>query len=152
MKRLLLAAALCTGAAAALPAYAQFAKPEDAIKYRRAAFDLMSAHMGRIGAMVKGKVPFDGAAAASNAELVSMLAQLPFHGFVEGTAGNGDKGTAKPNIWTERAKFDEAAKAMQFEVSKMATAAKAHNLDTLKPAFGAAAKSCAACHDSFRAK
>ena len=34
-----------------LPAQAQFAKPEDAIKYRKASFTVMAAHFGRLGAM-----------------------------------------------------------------------------------------------------
>ena len=31
-----------------LPAQAQFAKPEDAIKYRKATFTVMSTHFGRL--------------------------------------------------------------------------------------------------------
>src|SRR4051812_42476588 len=38
--------------AAAAPASAQFAKPEDAIKYRQSALFVMAQHFGRIGAMV----------------------------------------------------------------------------------------------------
>jgi len=133
----------------ALPAAAQFQKPEDAVKYRKAAFTVMAAHFGRIGAMAQGRVPFDGAAAAANAELVASLAKLPFAGFVEGTSGT-EKGTPKANVWSDRAKFDAAAKKMQDEVSKLAVAAKANNLDQLKVAFGSAAGSCKACHDDFR--
>ena len=53
------AAALC----AAVPASAQFAKAEDAIKYRQSALFVMGQHFGRIGAMANGKVPFDAKAA-----------------------------------------------------------------------------------------
>jgi cytochrome c556 len=138
----------------ALPVAAQqapspFAKPEDAVKYRKAAFTLMSAHFGRIGAMAQGRVPFDGAAAAANADLVVALSKLPYAGFIEGTH-NTDKGGPKPNIWTERAKFDEAAKKMQDEVTKLAAAARTNNLDNVKAAFGNAANSCKACHDNYR--
>jgi cytochrome c556 len=135
--------------ATALPAAAQFQRPEDAVKYRKAAFTVMATHFGRIGAMVQGRVPFDGAAAAANADVVADVAKLPFAGFVEGTSGT-EKGAPKPNIWTERAKFDAAAKKMQEETAKLATAAKANNLDTLKTAFGAAAGTCKSCHDDFR--
>ena len=57
---LVLAAA---AAATAVPASAQFAKPEDAVKYRQSALFVMSQHFGRIGAMVNGRVPYDAAAA-----------------------------------------------------------------------------------------
>ena len=137
------------GLLTALPAAAQFQKPEDAVKYRKAAFTVMSAHFGRIGAMVQGRVPFDGAAAAANVEIVREMSVLPYAGFVEGTGGS-EKGQPKANVWTERAKFDAAAKKMQDEVAKLAVAAKANNPDTLKAAFGAAASACKSCHDDFR--
>ena len=133
----------------ALPAAAQFQKPEDAVKYRKSAFQVMSAHFGRIGAMVNGKAPFDAGAAASNAEVVAFMSKLPYAGFVEGTSGT-EKGSPKANVWTERAKFDEAAKKMQDEVAKLAVVAKSGNPDQLKTAFGAAAGACKSCHDDFR--
>lgn len=43
--------------AVSLPAQAQFAKPEDAVKYRKATFTVMSAHFGRLGAMANGRAP-----------------------------------------------------------------------------------------------
>lgn len=149
MKHFAIAAALAAGLGLALPASAQFQKPEDAVKYRKSAFALLSTHFGRIGAMAQGRVPYDAAAAAANADLAATLSKLPYAGFVEGTAGT-EKGSPKPNVWTERPKFDEAAKKMQDEVAKLAVAAKSNNLDQLKAAFGSAAQSCKACHDNFR--
>ena len=43
----------------AIPAQAQFAKPEDAIKYRKASYSVMAAHFGRLGAMANGRAPYD---------------------------------------------------------------------------------------------
>ncbi len=131
-----------------LPAQAQFAKPEDAIKYRKASFTVMAAHFGRLGAMANGRAPYDAKAAADNADVVATLAKLPWAAFVEGT----DKGDtrAKPEIWKEGAKYKEAADKMQAEIVKLNTAAKAGNIDALKAAFGPAAASCKACHDNFR--
>jgi hypothetical protein len=132
----------------AVPAQAQFAKPEDAVKYRKASFTVMSAHFGRLGAMANGRMPYDAKAAAENAEVVNTLAKLPWSAFGEGT----DKGDtrAKPEIWKESAKFKEASDKMVAEVAKLNTAAKAGNIDALKAAFGPAAASCKACHDNFR--
>lgn len=148
MKSFLLVTAAAT-LLASLPVAAQFQKPEDAVKYRKAAFTVMGTHFGRIGAMAQGRVPFDGATASANADIVRELSMLPYAGFVEGTSGT-EKGQAKANVWTERAKFDAAAKKMQDEVGKLAVAAKSNNLDTLKTAFGAAAGTCKSCHDDFR--
>jgi cytochrome c556 len=142
------AAALSLSLAAILPAQAQFAKPEDAVKYRKASFTVMAAHFGRLGAMANGKAPYDAKAAADNAELVATLAKLPWAAFGEGT----DKGEtrAKPEIWKDAAKFKEAADKMQTELGKLNVAAKAGKVDALKAAFGPAAASCKACHDNFR--
>ena len=151
-RRFALALTAVSALAWTLPAAAQqspFAKNEEAVKYRKAAFTLMDAHFGRIGAMVQGRVPFDGAAAAANADLVVALSKLPYAGFLEGTH-NTDRGGAKASIWTERAKFDEGAKKMQDDVTKLAAAARSNNLDNVKAAFGSAANSCKACHDNYR--
>ncbi|WP_310389952.1 cytochrome c [Roseateles sp.] len=137
------------GLFAALPASAQFAKPEDAVKYRKATFTVMGNHFGRISAMAQGKVPFDAAAATANAEIVAMMSMLPYSAFPEGTHGS-EKGTPKLNVWSERAKFDEAAKTMQGEAAKLVVAARSNNLDALKVAVGNTGKSCKACHDNFR--
>ena len=148
MKKLMILAAAC-GVLTALPAAAQYQKPEDAVKYRKAGFTVMGTHFARIGAMAQGRVPFDGAAAAANADIVVTLSKLPFAGFVEGTGGT-EKGMPNAKVWSEKAKFEAAGKKMQDEVVKLAAAAKTNNLDQLKSAFGAAAGTCKACHDDFR--
>ena len=144
--------ALLLGSTAALvgatAAHAQFAKPEDAIKYRKAVFTVTGAHFSRIGAMVNGRIPFDAKAAAENAEIVADMSRLPWPAFGEGT----DKGDtrAKPEIWKEMDKVKAGAGRYQEEAAKLAAAAKTGNLDQLKSAFGATAQTCKACHDSYR--
>lgn len=113
-------------------ASAQFAKPEDAIKYRKNALFVMQQHYARIGAMVGGKVPFDAKAAADNAAIADTM--------------------AKPEIWKEQAKFKEGANKLQTEMGKLAAAAKTGNLDSIKTAFNATSGTCKSCHDDFRAK
>jgi len=143
---LALAAAAVTLAA---PASAQFAKPEDAVKYRQSAMFIMGQHFGRIGAMVNGRAPYDAAAANASAEIVAEMSKLPWPGFHPST----DKITqtkAKPEVYTDQAKFKEAADKMQAEIPKLVAAAKTNNLDTLKTAFQGAAGTCKNCHDNFR--
>lgn len=145
---ILLAILAVAGAATALPAAAQFAKPEDAIKYRKAAMTVMAAHFGRVAAMANGRVPFDAKVAADNAEIATTMSRLPFAGFVDGT----DKGDtkAKPEIWAEMDKFRAGATKMQDEMAKLNVAAKGGNLDAIKAAAGEVGKSCKGCHDNYR--
>jgi cytochrome c556 len=133
----------------AVPASAQFAKPEDAVKYRQSALFVMAQHFGRIGAMVNGRVPYDAAAATQNAEVVADMAKLPWAGFGPGT----DKVTpsrAKAEIWTEQAKFKEHNEKLVGETGKLLAAAKTNSLDNLKVAFGSTANTCKGCHDNYR--
>ena len=147
-RSMLMAGAALLGAATALPAAAQFAKPEDAIKYRKGAMTVMATHFGRVAGMANGKIPFDAKIAADNADIATMMSKLPFAGFIEGS----DKGETKaePKIWSEMDKFKAASAKMQEEMVKLNVAAKGGNLDAIKAAVGDTGKSCKACHDNYR--
>jgi cytochrome c556 len=145
-RSLLVAAA----AALALPAFAQFAKPEDAIKYRKSAMFVMQQNFGRVAAMANGRMPFDAKVVADSAGVAEYMSKLPWPAFSEGT----DKGDtkAKPEIWKEQAKFQEGADKMQSEMGKLAVVAKTGNLDSIKAAVRAVGGSCKSCHDSFKSE
>ena len=148
MKHPILALAAVIGISAAWPAAAQFQKPEDAIKYRKAVFTVMATHFGRLGAMANGRIPFDAKVAADNADLALSMSKLPYVAFIEGT----DKGDtkAKPEIWAEPDKFRAAASKMQDEMVKLNAAAKTGSVDNLKAAFGPTGQACKGCHDTYR--
>jgi len=152
MKILTFIAAAATLTTLAAPASAQFAKREDAIKYRQSAMFVMGTHFyGRLGPMAGGKVPFDAKAAAENAAVVAQMAHLPWPAFMPGTDKGGNT-KAKPEIWTEQVKFKESADKMIAETVKLDAAAKTGNLDALKTAYAATSDSCKACHDAFQNK
>ena len=131
-------------------ASAQFAKPEDAVKYRKSALFVMQQHFARVGAMANGRVPFDATAIAANAAIAESMSKLPWAGFVEGS----DKGEtrAKPEIWTEQAKFKEGADKMMAEMSKLAVVAKGGDIESIKAAVNAVGGSCKSCHDAYQKK
>lgn len=151
MKRVLLALTTACALGAVLPAYAQFRKPEDAIKYRQSTMFMMNTHFGRIAAMASGRAPFDAKAAADNAAMVATLSSLPWSAFGDGT-DMALPTRAKPEVWKEPAKFKEAADKLQVEVVKLDAAAKAGNLDQIKTAVGAVGRSCKACHDKYQSE
>jgi cytochrome c556 len=146
MTRLLVAALV--GIATALPAAAQFQKPEDAIKYRQSAMAIQNNHLGRVFAMANGRAPFDAKVAAEQIEIIAMINRLQFAAFVEGS----DKGNtkAKPEIWADKDKFAAAVSKSQEDVTKLAAVGKSGNVEQIKAAVGAVAGSCKACHDVFR--
>lgn len=150
MKRMTLLAVL-VATLGATTAHAQFAKPEDAVKYRKNSLFVMSQHFGRIGAMAQGKVPFNAAVAQENADTVAMLAKLPWAAFGEGTDMVPET-KAKAAIWDQPAKFKEAADKLQKEAENLRVTTKTGNLDAVKKAFSATAGTCKACHDQFKDK
>lgn len=150
MKKTLLPMLALSSIVLSLPAAAQFAKPEDAIKYRKSALIVTAAHFGRLGAMASGKAPFDPKVAAENADIVVQLSKLPWAAFGEGTDVGDTK--AKTEIWKQAASFKEHSEKYQAEAVKLAVAAKSGKEDAFKAAFTATAGTCKSCHDDFRSK
>lgn len=127
-------------------ASAQFAKPEDAVKYRQAGFTLMSNHMGRLAAMARGAQPFDAAAAQQSAKVVEMVSHLPWDAFPAGSSGGAAK--LKGDLWKDAASFKKLQDDLKAQVAKLPTAAA--SLDGLKAQLGPTSGACKACHDQFR--
>jgi cytochrome c556 len=150
MKRLLSALALLTVGVLPFGAHAQFAKVEDAVKYRQSTFVVMAAHFSRVGAVVKGEKPYDKAAVEADLAVVEMMSRLPWHAFPQGSDTPNSK--AKAEVWQEQGDFKAAAEKNQAAIAKLVAAGKTGDLGTIKTAFGAAGQSCKACHDDFRRK
>lgn len=151
MKTLTMLAALCALVPTlwASAAQAQFAKPEDAVKYRQSALTLISSHFGRMQPVMKGQVPYDAAAIKANVEVLKTLSALPWAGFVADT----EKGTAaKPEIWSDAAGFKAAQAKFEGAVDKLSAASNSGNLDQVRVAFGEVGASCKACHDAYKLK
>jgi cytochrome c556 len=146
----LLGIVFAAGVVGSAQAQSLFAKPEDAIKYRQSALFVMGQHFGRIGAVVKGERPYNKEEVVKNAEIAEQMSSLHWEAFVPGT----DKGNtrAKPEIWSNPAKFRSAAEKMEQEMGKLAVAAKGGDLNAIKVQYGETGKACKACHDDFRKK
>jgi cytochrome c556 len=131
-------------------AFAQFAKTEDAIKYRQSAMFLIGQHFTRLGAMVKGEAPYNKEVFEKNAILVESLYRLPLEAFM---VPGSDKGSGmKGDALTQKDKFMQMHNATEAELAKLVTVAKGGDLNAIKPQFGAAGGSCKACHDLYRNK
>ena len=150
MKKLLAITAAMLAMAFSSTSFAQFAKPDDAAKYRQSALTVMATHFGRVGGMVAGRIPFDAKVAQENIDIAVAMSKLPWAGFGPSGEGATIKTGAKPEIWKEPAKFKEHSEKMQAELVKVQTAAKTGSLDAIKAAFGGAGGSCKTCHDAFR--
>jgi len=126
-------------------ALAQFARPDAAIKYRKATMTVMSTHFARIGAVAKGEVPFNKDEVAKNAAIVNAMASLPWQAFGPGTEG----GDSLPSVWSDESKFKSAQDKL---IAATASLSSAGDLDAVKKATAAVGGACKGCHDDFKKK
>lgn len=129
--------------------YAQFAKTEDAIKYRKSVMVLIVTHFKRMGAVVQGKADYDKQAFAANAEVVKMMATLPWEASLAPGSDKGDT-TLSPDVFSKEDDFRKIAATFEAETAKLAATAMEGDFDAIKAQFGAVAQSCKACHKPFR--
>lgn len=133
---------------AAFSAQAQFAKPEDAIKYRQSVLTVQARAFGAINAMNKGDVPFNAAAVQANAHIISTLSHLPWTAFGAGT----ESAKTRSEIWSDAAGFKSASDKYVSAAASLEAAAKSGDAGQVKTAWGALAGTCKACHDAFQKK
>ncbi|PIE82870.1 MAG: cytochrome C [Candidatus Contendobacter odensis] len=126
-------------------------RPEEAVHYRQSVFTITKWNFIPIGAMVRGKIPFDAAAVARHAQYIEMMSNAALEGFPKGTGPDVVKDTeALPEIWAKREKFEAAMTDFQQASSKLAEAARSGDEKAIKAQFGKTAKTCKACHKAFR--
>lgn len=139
---------LCAGVALA---WAQDIKPDRAIKFRQGILQAQGWNAGIMDAIIKGEKPYSKDEFVRRATYLDELAQMAWEGFIPGS-DQGAPTKAKPEIWTEPAKFKQYQTDLQAETAKLVAAAKSGDMGLIKLAFNDLAKACKNCHDDFRAK
>jgi cytochrome c556 len=151
MTKTLLSLSAVALALSSAAAQAQFAKPEDAIRYRQSAYFIMGTQMSNIAAQLKADKP-DLARIQRSASIVEFAFTLPGEGYVPGSEKGGNPPTrAKAEIFTSP-KVREIAGETRQAIAKLNEAAKGGDLAAIRTQFQATAKSCDSCHDDFRNK
>jgi cytochrome c556 len=130
-------------------AVAQFAKPEDAVKYRKAVMSVIAQHFKEMAAVVQGKSEFAREYFSADAETVEHLATRPWEAFLEPGTDKGDT-TMRSAVFEEKDDFMKAAQAFQENTALLASAARGADLDGIKAPFNAVAQDCKSCHKAFR--
>jgi len=148
MKKSLLAAGLAVAILSG-EALAQ-AKPEQLVKQRQAAMTLQGKYFGPMAGMAQGKIPYDAKIVQRNAGFLDNLSRMPWDGFAEST--KDVKSAALPAIWSDSAKWSEAADRLQNEASKLYAVSRSGDEAAVKAQIGAVGKACGGCHESFRQK
>jgi cytochrome c556 len=147
MKRVVITAAVAIALGTASVAQARDPM-KDAIKARQSAFTLIAANFAPMGAMAKGKKPFDKDEFAKRAENLEMLSQMSWEFFIPGS----DKGNSesKPDVWTKPDEFKAKAEDFEKAVAELAVVSKEGDKEAIFAQFGKTAKTCKACHKAFK--
>ena len=126
---------------------------QDIVNQRQAEMKENAKNLGGVlVAMAKGEKPYDQAAVdAALAVLVANAKSLSTQ-FPDSTKGlrSGDKYSASPKIWENRADFD--AHLANFAKAAGEAKASVKSLETLKATVPLLGKQCAACHETYRLK
>jgi cytochrome c556 len=151
MKKTLVLAAVAVAMGGLAGIAAAQVKPDILVKQRQAAMTLIGKYWGPIAGMASGKVsPYNADVVARNATYLENLAQMPWDGFHDST--KDEKSRALPEIYSQKAKFDELAQRLQSETAKLGQLARAKDEAGVKQQYAAVGKVCGACHEGFRAK
>lgn len=126
------------------------AKPEVLVKQRQAAMTLIGKYWGPMAGMMQGKVPYNAQVIQRNAGYLDNLSRMPWDGFDPAT--KDVKSAALPAIYTDQAKFREAASRLENEAAKLYQISRSGDEAAVKAQLGAVGKSCGGCHNDFRAK
>jgi cytochrome c556 len=126
------------------------AKPEQLVKQRQAVMTLQGKYFGPMVGMMQGKVPFNAEVVQRNAGFLDNLSRMPWDGFDPST--KDVKSAALPAIWSENAKWAEAAERLQNEANKLYQVSRSGDEAAIKAQIKAVGGACGGCHEHFRAK
>ena len=134
----------------AVAAFAQV-KPEKVIHYRQSVMAMIGWNFGPLGAMVKGKIPFDAKEFSKRADRMEFLGPQVLEGFAKGS-DKGAETDAKPEIWTDFDDFQAKLNSYIDESKILAELAKTGDEAAMKEQFRKTADACKACHDKYKAE
>ncbi len=138
---LLMAGVISVGASAQV-------KPEDAVRYRKSGYTLVVWHFSPLGAMVRGKIPFDKQVFARHANHLANVVPMLLEGFPKGSiVGNSE---AKPEIWSNWPDFQAKMRDFETQTKLLAEVAKAGDEAKMKEQFGKVGATCKGCHDKYK--
>ncbi|HJV41495.1 cytochrome c [Caulobacter sp.] len=142
--------AMTTGALAHEAAKLPNTPAGKAIQARHDNFKAMGAANKSISDELKKDAPDHKLVSDNAIKLKALSTQVPSW-FPKGSGPESKLPTdAKPEIWTETAKFSAAANRMQVEVSKLQLLAASGEVGALRNQSRAVGAACKSCHDSFR--
>lgn len=140
---------LATNVAVANPATSE-KQAIKATELRQAVFKMLGANMGTLGAMAKGKIPFDAKVVEKNATRINQLSFMIADYTATDTSAYKVKTEALNKVWTDRDAFEKRIKDLSVASEKLVKAASTGDEASTRAAIGGVGKTCGGCHDNFK--
>ena len=118
-----------------------------AIHARKAAFTLIAANLGPMGAMVKDKIPFDKGEFILRAANLEVLSKMPWEFFIPGSQGGSE---ARPSVWEKADDFKAKAEIFQEKVADLVKVNKGGDEKAMRIQFAKVARTCKSCHRDYK--
>jgi cytochrome c556 len=144
-KRVFMCGTLAMALVVALTAAAMTAS--EAIKERQQAMKDIGDGMATFGAIAKKEQPFDAEVVNGTAAMIAENLTQSVDLFPEGSDTGEVQTWAKPEIWTDRAAFDEI---MDSTLQAAADLQSVTEAESFLPALGKLGNGCKSCHDLYR--
>ena len=119
----------------------------EAIKQRQKAMEGVRDGMMAIGAIAKKEQPFDADVVKASATKIADHLEQAVELFPAGSDTGEAETWAKPEIWTDRAHFDEIYASAHQAAVELESVTEA---EALMPALGKLGNGCKSCHDLYR--
>ncbi|MDR2209504.1 MAG: cytochrome c [Azoarcus sp.] len=151
MKKITIAAVLGIAALSLASSASAQIKPEDQIKYRKAAYSFSSWNMNKIKANLDGT--YDAAQVKAAANAIASVAGSGLGAlFTPGTekAIGDQKTTVKPELFQKGAEVGKLAGDFAAASAELVKAADSGDVAAVKAAHGKVGATCKACHDKFK--
>ena len=124
--------------------------PNSPLGKRKAIYQAMLDTKEDLGGMLRGRIPFDGAAFSAGAVKLDELSRQPWQHYPEVKEKQSD---ARDDVWQRQERFNEMARALEATTQELASVSGTGPVtaQVVAPAFQRVEDACEACHKEFRA-
>ena len=117
---------------------------------RQAVLKVVGWNIAPLGAMAQGRIPWDDALFARNAQRLAWMTSMIPDAFRADTRAHELDTEALPVIWEEHERFETLAANAQRSAERLAEVAQGDDKEAARAAVSALIDDCRACHDDFR--
>lgn len=124
-------------------------KPEDAVEYRQAAFQVIRFQFAAMAQMIRGEREFTNEEFQRRAQAMNTVIPLAHEGFID-TTRNESGSRAADRLWDERERFDQIMARFASDTAELVEVAAEGSQRQVRNQFREAMRHCKACHDQYR--